>query len=348
LKKKLFETCKTILIAVGAGSVIILLFSWIDSTSDGSVLDYISKKFSYENSYIDGSGIHHVSQVLDWSAIKLAVICVLVVLTAVIIIVFRFSAGRREARLQEELKHKEWEIDLDSQKKNDLITYLAHDLRTPLTSVIGYLSLLNDAPDMPENKRADYTKICLDKAFRLESLINEFFDITRYNLQEIELSKEEVNLSYLLTQLTEEFYPILQQKQLSVRLNDPGEVMISADPEKLARVFNNILKNAAAYSSPGTEIMIDMEQHNDAAEITITNHGKTIPKEKLARIFDKFYRLDDARSSYNGGAGLGLAIAKKIVTLHNGKISVRSENGLTAFSVILPAGVPISAPALTK
>ena len=184
--------------------------------------------------------------------------------------------------------------------------------------------------------RAEYTGICLDKAFRLETLINEFFDITRYNLQDIELSREEVDLSYLLTQLADEFYPIFKEKQLSIELNNSDDVRISADPEKLARVFNNLLKNAAAYSSVGTVITIDLHHCGEIAKVTITNHGKTIPKEKLARIFDKFYRLDEARSPDTGGAGLGLAIAKKIVTLHGGEISVTSENSITTFSVILP------------
>ena len=336
MKKKAFEICKTILIIVGAAAVILFLFSWIDSASNGSVLDYISQKFSYEQSYTDGKGIHYVNQLLDWSSIKLAAIGFFVLLTACVVLTVRLVTGRNEARLREDLKHKEWELDVESQKKNDLITYLAHDLRTPLTSVIGYLSLLKEAPDMPEKMRAEYTGICLDKAFRLETLINEFFDITRYNLQDIELSREDVDLSYLLTQLADEFYPILKGKQLSIELNNSDDVRISADPEKLARVFNNLLKNAAAYSSVGTVITIDLHHCSEIAKVTITNHGKTIPKEKLARIFDKFYRLDEARSSDTGGAGLGLAIAKKIVTLHGGEISVTSEDSITTFSVKLP------------
>ena len=149
MKKKAFEICKTILIIVGAATVILLLFSWIDSASNGSVLDYISQKFSYEVSYTDVKGNHYVNQLLDWSSIKLAAIGFFVILTACVVLTVRLVTGRNEARLREELKHKEWELDVEGQKKNDLITYLAHDLRTPLTSVIGYLSLLKEAPDMP-------------------------------------------------------------------------------------------------------------------------------------------------------------------------------------------------------
>lgn len=221
-------------------------------------------------------------------------------------------------------------------RKNDLITYLAHDLKTPLTSVIGYLSLLDEIPEMPEKQRTKYTKITLDKAQRLEKLINEFFEITRYNLQQISIEKEMLDLSYMLLQMADEFYPILQAHGNTAELDVAENLTVMADSMELARVFNNILKNAVAYSSPNTPIKIQAKRKENHVQISFSNQGKTIPKQKLDSIFEKFFRLDDARASNTGGAGLGLAIAKEIITLHDGTISAASENNITTFTVTLP------------
>lgn len=221
-------------------------------------------------------------------------------------------------------------------KKNDLIAYLAHDLKTPLTSVVGYLSLLEEAPDMPAEQKAKYAHIALEKALRLESLINEFFDITRYNMHEIILEREQVDLSYMLNQMADEFYPMLQAHKNTIRVVADESLTISADPDKLARVFNNILKNAIAYSYTETPIQIKATATEHSVLVTITNSGKTIPKQKLDSIFEKFYRLDDARSSHTGGAGLGLAIAKEIILQHGGSITAVSSDQTTTFNVELP------------
>lgn len=223
------------------------------------------------------------------------------------------------------------------QRKNDLVVYLAHDIRTPLTSVIGYLSLLDEAPDMPMEQRAKYTHITLDKAYRLEKLINEFFEITRYNLQQIKLEKETIDLYYMLVQMTDEFYPILSKKGNTTVLHADENLTVYGDPIKLARVFNNILKNAAAYSYPNTEIVISAKEINGYMKIVFENQGNTIPPDKLAAIFEKFYRLDEARTSGTGGSGLGLSIAKEIVTLHGGTIEAKSKENTITFTVTLPA-----------
>nr|WP_184091515.1 HAMP domain-containing sensor histidine kinase [Anaerocolumna cellulosilytica] len=222
-------------------------------------------------------------------------------------------------------------------KKNELVMYLAHDIRTPLTSVIGYLSLLDEAPDMPVEQKAKYISIALKKSMRLEKLINEFFEITRYNTQQIKLTKSNVDLYYMLVQLIDEFYPVLSAKGNSAILHADENLTVYADSEKLARVFNNILKNAAAYSYPNTEIMISAKADKDTITVTFENHGQTIPSDQLSSIFDKFNRLDDARKSDTGGAGLGLSIADEIIRLHGGEISAQSENDTITFIVSLPA-----------
>ena len=239
--------------------------------------------------------------------------------------------------LRQTLERRELEARLAEERKNNLVMYLAHDIRTPLTSVIGYLSLLEEAPDMPAKQKAKYVHITLEKANRLEQLINEFFEITRYNIQQIVLEKEKIDLYYMLLQVIEEFYPLLSWKGNQAVLHGDEDVIVCGDAVKLARVFNNILKNAVAYSYDNTKIHIFLEKmQQDFVVIRFQNQGKTIPQEKLSSIFEKFYRMDEARTSNTGGAGLGLAIAKEIVMLHGGEISAESENEQIVFVVSLP------------
>ena len=246
------------------------------------------------------------------------------------------EVGARMLQIKTDMIRKEESLKQEAQRKNDLITYLAHDLKTPLTSVLGYLSLLDEAPDMPEAQKEKYTRIALEKAERLEGLIEEFFEITQYNLQNIFLEKEDLDLSYMLMQMTEEFYPVLAAHGNEVKLETEEDLHLYADPDRLARVFNNILKNAVAYSYPNTPITIRASRNKDKILLSFENHGKNIPKEKLDSIFEKFFRLDSSRRSNTGGAGLGLAIAKEIVELHGGSISARSQDERVTFTVELP------------
>lgn len=238
-------------------------------------------------------------------------------------------------KLKNTLENREQEAKLAEQRKNDLVMYLAHDIKTPLTSVIGYLSLLNEAPDMPVTQKAKYLNITLEKAYRLEQLIDEFFEITRYSLQIITLSKENIDLYYMLVQMTDEFYPLLTEKGKQTILHVPEDMTVYGDPNKLARVFNNILKNAIAYSPDNSIINITSTISGNMVSIIFSNTG-SIPKDKLTSIFDKFYRLDSARSSDTGGTGLGLAIAKEIVISHGGCIYADSDGKQTSFTVNLP------------
>lgn len=239
-------------------------------------------------------------------------------------------------KIKATLKKRELDAQNAEQRKNDLVVYLAHDIKTPLTSVIGYLSLLDEAPDMPLEQKAKYVKITLDKAFRLEQLINEFFEITRYNLQTILLDKQEINLSYMLMQMADEFYPQLTQTGKTAIVKAEDNLMIFGDPDKLARVFNNIMKNAIAYGYDNSMIEITVKQLGRNVLITFLNQGHTIPAHKLETIFDKFFRLDDARSTSTGGSGLGLAIAKSIIISHGGSISAESKDEHIVFSITLP------------
>lgn len=221
-------------------------------------------------------------------------------------------------------------------KKDEVIMYLAHDIRTPLTSIIGYLSLLSEVSEMNIEKRTKYIKLTLEKSYRLEKLINEFFEFTRYNSKQIKLDIEEIDLYYLLFQMIDEFYPIFSTNGHIARLHGDENIIILGDPVKLARAFGNILKNATIYSYKNTEIIINIETIDDKVSINFHNEGNTIPKEKLSQIFEKFYRCDDARTSNTGGSGLGLAIAKEIILLHRGEIYANSENCTTDINIVIP------------
>jgi len=245
-----------------------------------------------------------------------------------------FSEKLKEFKHQ--LKENELAREMAEQQKNDLIVYLAHDLKTPLTSVIGYLSLLEEAKDLPVEQKAKYTGIALQKARRLEQLINEFFDITRLNLQTIQTQRSNINLTILLVQVLNEFFPMFEEKGLQLEQSIQPELMIRGDADKLARVFDNLFRNAVNYSYENTPIRCQAYAQNSFAIISIQNVGDHIPPEKLEHIFDKFYRADSARQSDTGGAGLGLAIAKQIVELHSGTIHAFCHGETIEFRISLP------------
>lgn len=224
----------------------------------------------------------------------------------------------------------------NEQRRQDLIAFLAHDLKTPLTSVVGYLTLLKDDPGLTHEQRAKFTGIALDKARRLEELLGEFFDISRMDLDSGPEEHSPIQLSMLLEQLADEFYPLFAEKELQCAVEIEHHLMVLGDPDKLARVFDNVLRNAVSYSIPGGQVYIQAQKADGQAQVTIRNEGLEIPEGELANIFRKFYRLDTARSSRTGGAGLGLAIAKEIVERHGGGIRAESNGRLTIFTITLP------------
>ena len=235
------------------------------------------------------------------------------------------------------IRRQEQEAIESEKKKNDLVVFLAHDLKTPLTSIVAYLSILETKPDMPEEERKKYTHISLEKAIRLGELINEFFEITKFNLQDIVLEPGNLDLSMMLEQIADELYAVLKEKNLRCDVQIDDTLMIYGDADKLARVFDNLLRNAIAYCDKGTAIRIQAKERHQEIEIVVANEGEKIPEEELSAIFEKFYRVDGSRSSKTGGAGLGLAIAKEIVELHHGTIRAESDERETRFIVTLPA-----------
>lgn len=226
------------------------------------------------------------------------------------------------------------EADEAIQRKNDMIVYMAHDLKTPLTSVIGYITLVKDEDLLPADIRKKYLDIAMKKAERLEDLINEFFEVARYNFTQMALEYSTVNLTVMIEQLLYEFKPVFDKKGLSYSTELAPDIMVICDTEKIERVFDNLLRNVFNYSYPDTEIKVLLiENPGEGVKFIVENRGKTIPKEKIACIFDRFFRIDSSRSTETGGAGLGLAIVKEITELHKWSIKCESENEKIRFII---------------
>lgn len=238
--------------------------------------------------------------------------------------------------IRSQLQAREATAKESERRRQDLVSFLAHDLKTPLTSVVGYLTLLHDDPKLTTEQRAKFTHIALEKARRLEELLSEFFDITSMDLSSAPGTMVPIQLTILLEQLADEFYPIFSEKNLVCHTEIEHQLVVLGEPDKLVRVFDNVLRNAVSYSTPGGDLRISAIRCGDLVEIIVVNEGLEIPEGELANIFEKFYRLDTARSTRTGGAGLGLAIAKEIVEHHHGTIRCESNGRFTSFIISLP------------
>lgn len=244
-------------------------------------------------------------------------------------------------QIRETNRHNEQAAKAAEQRKNELVVYLAHDIKTPLTSIIGYLSLLSESPDMPIEVRAKYANIALDKAYRLEGLIEEFFEITRYNLQSIPIEREHFDAVLFCQQVIDDLYPQAQARSLAFTLEAPESLVVFADANRLSRVLNNVMKNALSYAEGSSTITVLVEkcvlrETEDWLKIMVSNQGREISPEHLASIFEKFYRGDQSRSTDSGGSGLGLSIAQEIVRAHGGDITAASADGFTSFAIWIP------------
>jgi len=228
--------------------------------------------------------------------------------------------------------------------KNELITNVAHDLRTPLTSIIGYLELLSGkAAPLPPEMQKKYIDIAYSKTRRLEKLIEDLFGFTKLNYGKISMHVSKVDIIKLLSQLLEESYPNFANKNLSYELqsNVPAKV-INADGNLLARLFDNLINNAIKYGADGKRVLVKVSAQEETVQVSVTNYGYVIPAAELPLIFEKFYRVEQSRSTTTGGTGLGLAIVKNIVDMHGGKITVKSDLAGTVFTVTLQVNFDIN------
>lgn len=221
--------------------------------------------------------------------------------------------------------------------KNELITNVAHDLRTPITSILGYLDLVTKKQDTLEPEvREKYIRIALDKSERLEKLVEDLFSYTKFSEGAIKFNPVEIDMVKFMEQMMEEFYPSFEENHLlyAFESNVPSAVA-EVDGDLIARAIANLLGNAIKYGKDGKAIYAQLEERADEVEIRIINYGEMIPEKDIDSIFDKLYRVENSRSRETGGTGLGLAIAKRVITMHGGKISVKSDFQGTIFTVVL-------------
>lgn len=225
---------------------------------------------------------------------------------------------------------------LAERSKNDLITGVSHDLRTPLTSILGFLEVIEEDRYKDETELRYYVDIAYEKAKDLKKLIDQLFEYTRIQ-NGLPLQKSELDLNGFLGQLAEEFVPILDRSAMQCRVSAQQDTaVIYADGDLLVRAFENLLSNAIQYGADGKFIDIEISIEEPWARVKFINYGKEIPSSSLPHLFDRFYRVDSSRSKTSGGTGLGLAIAKSIIDVHQGQVSVTSSPQSTAFEVLLP------------
>ncbi|MGN1141944.1 MAG: sensor histidine kinase [Oliverpabstia sp.] len=221
--------------------------------------------------------------------------------------------------------------------KNDLISSVAHDLRTPLTSIIGYLGWVREQPDLDEVTRRKYLDIAYRKAQHLEQLTNELFGFVKLEHREMSLHVGILDIRQLLEQLLDECYPSFEKYGLENEFFCQEErILMEGDGNLLARLFENLLNNAIKYGKDGKLIRVELEKKKESAVIKVINYGYVIPEQEIGKLFRKFYRVEHSRSQDTGGTGLGLAIVEQIVQLHHGTISVKSDLQGTVFEVVLP------------
>lgn len=261
------------------------------------------------------------------------------------------AAGEEFERLAAHIEARELAVRAAETRKNELVAYLAHDIKTPLTSVIGYLALLAEEPDLPRDRRERYAASALDRARKLDAMMDEFFEITRYNLGAIPIERAWTDVAMLAGQVADELYPAAQARDVAIEVEAAGEVRAFIDPAKMARVLGNMVRNGIAFAERGSAVrcLVSRDESDgadggagdgsdagaSAVRIAVENTGREIAPVHLESIFEKFYRADASRGG--SGAGLGLAIAKEIVEAHGGRIEAASASGVTRFTVTLPA-----------
>lgn len=223
------------------------------------------------------------------------------------------------------------------QSNKDLIACVAHDLRTPITSVKGYLDLALDTKHYDLEQRQKYVRIAQTKANRLEYLIHDLFNYTKLTSGEITLHRSKIDLVQLVEQMVEEFYPLFQEEELECTTKyNISYLEMNMDGELIARAVQNLLNNAIKYGKDGKHVYVELECLEQEVQIRVTNYGLVIPEESIKHLFDKFYRVERSRNVKTGGTGLGLNIAQEIVHLHGGRIQVTSGASGTCFTIALP------------
>lgn len=229
-------------------------------------------------------------------------------------------------------EEKKWE-----KAKNDLVTNVSHDLRTPLTSILGFMELIANGKYTDEESLKHYANIVYSKCTGLKVLVDDLFEYSKLNSTDIKINKTPVCLVDLLDQVILGFLPILEENEMEYRFSRSNEkIIVSGDPALLARSFDNLINNAVNYGKEGKLLEVELEKENNKALIRIINYGNPISAEDLTLIFERFYKADKSRSKYANGSGIGLAIVKSIVDMHHGTVEAKTLDSKIVFEVRLP------------
>lgn len=247
------------------------------------------------------------------------------------------SDKEKESEILKENERMAYDAERNAEKqKNDLITNVAHDLRTPLTTIVGYLELIKNNQQLTKEEIQKYSSVAYEKSKRLQSMMDDLFEFTCLDQANVKVHMTTINISELVLQIVDEFYPTFQEYHIIPEVKtSQNNLFIKGDGQLIARVFDNLLSNAVKYGKDGKKIKIEVLNDDETVTIKIMNYGNPIDSADLPYIFDKFYRSDASRSSSTGGTGLGLAIAKNIIQIHNGEIFATSHKDQTTFVVIL-------------
>ena len=255
----------------------------------------------------------------------------------------RFALIRRESGFISGLVavlHDTTEQEKEERERRLFVSNVSHELRTPLTSVKSYLEALDEGA-LYEAVAPDFIKVSLDETNRMMRMVTDLLHLSRIDNATSHLDVELINFTAFITFILNRFDKIRAQDQEKkyelVRDYPITSVWIEIDTDKMTQVIDNILNNAIKYSPDGGKITVSMKTTDDQMILSISDQGLGIPKEDLPKIFDRFYRVDKARSRAQGGTGLGLAIAKEIIKQHNGFIWAKSEYGKgSTFTIVLP------------
>lgn len=221
--------------------------------------------------------------------------------------------------------------------KDELITNVSHDIRTPLTSIIGYLGLIVNQQNVEAADAKHYAEIAYSKAEQMKLLVDDLFEYTTTRPNGAPLRLNDIPIVNFLEQVAADFELEAQKRQMAIEvLPNNRDVVLELDAEKMVRVINNLLSNAIKYGHADSVITMEVLKKEGVITIAVRNAGDPISKEVLEHLFTRFYRAEGSRSKETGGTGLGLAIAENIVQSHGGMMYAESENGLTSFYVCLP------------
>lgn len=300
---------------------VFLIRQLVRGRAGNSIVSFMERAF-----HIDNNSSLFIYQMIIRSNIDMIII-IAIILCVIISSIVILSYSRNQRIKAERLAQKQ---------QNELIASLAHDLRTPLTSIIGYLSLISDSKQNIKTS-AKYAEIAFDKAKQLEGLIESLFDISFFTMGEVKVHKDELDLKKFLLQKQDEFYPLLEKSQMEIRLFLPNDIpLVFLDGNLMARVFDNLIANSIRYAKEGKFIDIKVNFEEKSLLISFVTHSNPIPNSDLERIFDKLYRIEKSRNKATGGTGLGLSISRQIVELHGGTLTARQTPDGTAFDIKMP------------